>query len=359
MITEKIFQRINSHYEQSLEDTVLIGCQHFLEGQYLLIENLLENGLKPENTYLIGKSYSYNQSIRNDFANKGINVYDYTFDSHKEFDEQFSTNLNTFLTQIKQSNITDNKRVVLLDDGGSLISAANKFDFSNTTAVEQTSSGYSRIKSEIYFPIVNVARSKTKLTYETPHVIECFFNNLNPYLNEKKIQPENCLVIGGGTIGEEVKKQAPFKTDIYDTNNEKSYFKNKQLKDILPDYDMIIGATGNKSIPKELHKNIKKDAILVSISSSDREFDAVHLRKKTSVSNNPHQHYYENGIHLLNSGFPMTFTGSRVAAPTEKIIMTQALMLSGLYESLKYENNEMYGLSDSIQKIISMEVGLQ
>ena len=93
MINGVLFDTIDEHYKESLEDVVLIGCQHFLEGQYKMLTHLFDQNLSPENTYLIGKSYSFNKSIEEDLSKLGASIYTYDFDSHISFDRHIRKHL--------------------------------------------------------------------------------------------------------------------------------------------------------------------------------------------------------------------------------------------------------------------------
>lgn len=346
MATRDLLPKISEKYGTNLENTLLVGCQHFLEGNLELILHLFEQGLRPSDTYLIGKSYSFNEEIAQELESAGSSVHRYSFDSHRSYDVQFEEEIKRFVEALPQTN----KRIICIDDGGHVLSNISKTR--NCVGVEQTSSGYEKIKDSTSIPIVNVARSRAKLHYETPHIVECFLRNLETYLTAHKLKPEKALILGGGHVGKEVQKQISCPAYVFDTDQEKSELYLKELKNTLGEYDLIIGASGTTSITKKEHGQLREGTVLASVSSSDREFDAVHLRKMCSQNDNPHQDYQSNGIYLPNSGFPLTFTGGRTAVSTEHIRLTHALMLAGIYQALDEEVTGVVDLNPAIQETI-------
>ena len=98
-------------------------------------------------------------------------------------------------------------------------------------------------------------------------------------------------------------------------------------------FDIIIGATGNKMMTHNYYDLLKPNTILVSVSSSDREFDAVHLRELSKKKYKTHDDVKYNSLNLLNCGFPINFSGEDiVSVPLEKIQLICALLMLGVCE---------------------------
>ena len=74
--------------------------------------------------------------------------------------------------------------------------------------------------------------------------------------------------------------------------------------------------------------------VLASASSSDREFQAVSLRKLLPKFNNCHTNVVVRNIILLNCGFPINFDGGRISVEMEKIQLTRGLILGAIYLSI-------------------------
>jgi hypothetical protein len=338
-----------NHGLKSLEETVIVGCQHLLNGNYEMIKQLQKNGLKPKNVFLIGKSYSSNSEIMKQFKEFGVHIHNYEYNSHMPFDQLFDEEISIFLDKVNNSRELKNARkVVCIDDGGGILSRIHNLDHKQITGVEQTSSGYHKLKNYNKIPILNIARSHAKLTYETPHIVDCFLTHLQKHIKKLGMNPQKALIMGRGVIGSEIQRKLPLDSFVYEGGS----INNEELSSIISEHDLIIGASGNTSIPFTHHDQIKKGTILASISSSDREFDAVYMRKKHPITNDPHKNYNYNGTYLLNGGFPINFDGNSTSVPTRYIQLTHALMMEGIFESMRLNKVGMYHLPRTKQETI-------
>jgi S-adenosylhomocysteine hydrolase len=240
--------------------------------------------------------------------------------------------------------------VIVVDDGGFVLSKVDKILKTNKLkGVEQTSSGYRKILStEMNFPILNVARSNAKLELESPIIAEAVRGKFDLAIKELNLNPDNVLVIGSGYIGNNItNKFNDYETFNYDIDD------GLKIEKILGDYDVVIGCSGNSSIKPEHYPYLKKNSILVSTSSSDREFSAVHLRRMVKSNTDCHSHLKVGDYYLLNSGFPINFDGSEVSCPIKKIQLTLALMYSGICQVKTIEDKKGFiGLEEEIQKSI-------
>ncbi|MCU6535069.1 hypothetical protein NLL53_27290, partial [Klebsiella pneumoniae] len=85
------------------------------------------------------------------------------------FDTQYTRHVERFFAE-SWARLTAGRtaRVVLLDDGGSLLAVAGAMlDASaDVIGIEQTSAGYAKIVGcALGFPVINIARSAAKLRY--------------------------------------------------------------------------------------------------------------------------------------------------------------------------------------------------
>ncbi len=155
-----------------LSEVYIICAQHLVSTTYSLFHALFKLGLKPSNLSAIGKCYSTDPQAYREMKKMGIDVCPSSliFDSHRPFDKQYRENIKAFIDQrLKSLTNTNYKKIIILDDGGELISAVNTALRGSTTiiGIEQTSSGFHKLKHKnIRFPIINVARSPAKLNYE-------------------------------------------------------------------------------------------------------------------------------------------------------------------------------------------------
>src|SRR5579862_662372 len=150
--------------KSSFRETVIIASQHILYSNYVMFNYLFNLGFNPEKLFIIGKSYSTDQEVSKKFIKKGVYVHSYGYSSFQAFDKQYKLAVDDFLRTIKKkSNFNNAKKIIVIDDGGFLITAIHKekwLDTQKIVAIEQTSSGYDKIKSmKLEFPVINVARS--------------------------------------------------------------------------------------------------------------------------------------------------------------------------------------------------------
>lgn len=325
----------------SLEGVAVIGVQHLFECTYEMFKTLNVSGLDLGKVFLLGKCYSSPDLVIHQMKLSGIHVCPQSsnYDSHKSYDAQFNKKVATFLKNaIKNLNFNECKKLIILDDGGHLINYIHKNAIVfpvPVVAIEQTSSGYNSFKEESVFqmPIFNVARSLAKRKLETPFIIEKFLYRLKSKVGEEKIHASNVLILGNGTIGQALygkMKESNLNVCVFDTisSNKEALFP------LLSRADIIIGCTGTVSLPRKMHRFLKKGVILASISSSDREFDAVSLRKNSPKSKDPYVDVYdkENDILLLQSGFPLNFGQAPLNMPFSKVRITISLLMAAIYE---------------------------
>lgn len=357
-----LLQHVSSSFSSdSLKDVYLIGCQHLLPSTHLMMRSLFDSGLRPERTALIGKCYSTSTITQNLMREEGIYVCPSStqFDSHQSYDSQFQRNMSTFLEDsINKLKIPSHAKLIVLDDGGELLSIINKFSsrFKHIIGIEQTSSGYHKLSGiDLNIPVVNVARCSTKLVMESSMVIEAQIQAMNNALNSLALRPEKALIIGNGALGNHLSQalRAEYQVVCYD--------KIARLSDIheldldLSTFDLIIGATGTPILAEEHFKSLKDNVILVSVSSSDREFNASCLRKEVGRPPNCHADLFIDGVYLLNCGFPINFQGAdEDTIPLEKIQLTIALMFLGVFQGVASHNLQegFVNLSNKNQKIV-------
>jgi S-adenosylhomocysteine hydrolase len=287
----QLLQFVSDQYQDAkLDKTLVISCQHILGTTFDLFEKLFEKGLKPENTFLIGKCYSTNKETFDLFQNNGVHISDlsFSFDSHISFDEQFQLNIEKFFKNIQSKiDIKSFEKVIILDDGGYLIAFSNDFikSFENVVGVEQTTSGYKKIKNlKLNFPVLNIARSKAKLEIESPFIAEIAAQKIESYLEKYNLTNPKILIVGLGFVGTaifELLKKKYFVSGC-DIIHKKCDF-NGDYKGHLDDFNLIIGATGTSAIQPGEFGNFKHSALLASVSSSDREFSAVYLRQLVTM----------------------------------------------------------------------------
>lgn len=344
-----ILEYVETLFDKShLKDTYLIACQHVLPSTHMMIRSMVNLGLDLEKTAIIGKCYSSDLATMENMRNEGIFVCNSSieFDSDLSFDKQFKSYVRSFLhNQLRRMNPKPNDRIIILDDGGVLITEAQSMAdyYTNVIGVEQTSSG-SRFLStlNLKFPVVNIAQSAAKLNFESPLIAKSFVANLENRIKISSLPSQEVLIIGKGAIGSAVYQE--LKNNL-SHHNVFAYDQIAAISEInsleLSCYDLIIGATGNRAVDFSHYENLKPEVVLASVSSSDREFDAVSFRKLSGKKWGIHDDVYYGQKRLLNAGFPLNFSGGKGASvPLLQIQFVCALLFLGVCNSI--ENNPQF-----------------
>lgn len=331
-----------------LQDVYIICAQHLVSTTYSLFHTLLKLGLKPSNLSAIGKCYSTDPQAYEEMKKIGIDVCSSSmeFDSHRPFDDQYRENIKIFIKQrLKKLTGKGFKKIIILDDGGELISAANSILelTENVIGVEQTSSGFRKLKNKkLKFPIINVARSPAKLNYESPIIAKLVVDTLVRRIEKFQLKPREVLIIGNGPIGSQIHEvlKNDYQVSIFDEDSSKSSLSPEEFEKSLRKFDLIIGCTGKTVLGPNQYKLLKKNVILVSASSSDREFDAINLRNKLPLVTNCHENLLSSGIYLVNCGFPINFAAEYREIDTDELQLTRSLLLASILQAYSH-----FGLS--------------
>jgi hypothetical protein len=332
---------ISSFKGPSFSRVKIIGIQHILETTHAMFRSLYDLGLHPENISLLGKCYSTCQAVYEEMIADGIDVSpaSFAYTSHQSFDELFAKEVKSFLTaRIKNLSSKEYDCLIVLDDGGKCISFLSDHLCSSipTAGIEQTSSGYEAIRNlPISFPVINVARSPIKLELESPMIAIAAAERMFYSLQKKELTPDRALIIGGGAIGQAMKDRLSLSMNVivYDPKNMNLDKNVPELSELLGEFPLIIGCTGKTSVPYMLHPFLSSGTTLVSVSSSDREFDAVYFRRHALENNDCRQDLVVDNRLLLRSGFPVNFDGERENIHPDKIQLTMALITAAILQA--------------------------
>ncbi len=350
---------VSQYSDTSLENVRIIACQHILETTHAMFRALYTLGLKPQNVSLIGKCYSTNTEVLEEMRADGLDVSEFStsYQSHTSFDKQYDRYVRKFIeSRVNTDALRTYERVILLDDGGLLIPHAMKacLGLENVIGIEQTSSGYMRLQSLFLpFSVINVARSDAKRLLETPAIAKKLMESLAEKLGHAAIEESKFLLLGGGVIGQAIhsclKERAESK--IFDIDPNRSHLLSTNFHRSLRDYNVIIGCTGSMSLPVTSHSRLRKGTTLISASSSDREFDAVHLRRHLPPTSNCWEDAKWKGLTLVNGGFPINFSGHRQSVSASAIQLTRALLAGAIIQASRDEiaGGQFIALDSGIQ----------
>jgi S-adenosylhomocysteine hydrolase len=346
-----LLHKVFSHYKNLPHDVsniYLVCCQHLLEPQLKMFELLIDFGFKPTYIIMLGKIYSSNTDIIQELKDRGIQVSQPQF-SGVPFDEEHTKNCKTI-----SDSIPKNAEIIILDDGAEMIKAFSTSSHNVLFAVEQTSSGFRKLENtEISFPVINVARSDTKLIQESPFIARLCFERINEYLTKEQVLQPSVLVIGLGPIGEailEIFRQNNFTVEGFDIKHG-----HKDLLSLIHKSkpDIIVGATGSSILSTEDIENLSdtKRLHLISVSSSDREFPVAPFRKNTDT----HTDVQYKNITFVNNGFPITFKGNRLEGTPTEMEKTMCLLGGSIIDAVVngVKGSGLLNISNELEEIIN------
>jgi hypothetical protein len=328
-----------------LKDVVIIGAQHILPSTLTMLRSFFDRGLSPAKVFLLGKCYSTDYETYNELRHLGAYVHPSSleFDKARSFDSVYSGNIKLFVDRILENHsLLKNQLIVVLDDGGELIYYLNNHQNTENlriVALEQTSSGYEKLKhAHLNMSVVNVARSYVKTEYESKIVIQTAIKAFYSSMVSNQGLIKNVLIFGNGALGNILANvlEGQFNISIFDIDPKKSDLSREGYLDNLTNFDLIVGCVGKTILSANEIKKLKPGTILVSLSSSDREFDISELRRNALDISSCHNDFIcPNGVRVLNCGFPINFSGDASCVDIEEFELTRALLTLGALQAIE------------------------
>ena len=219
--TSQLSRLIPSKYtEKTLENTLLIIREHSLISVFNLLKLLEQYGLQPKNTvfYSKGDNSLNRERVDESLKSRGYSVN--TFNSFQTVSRTGKTRdirvLPEITTRIKKElkpmfdrAKKENKKLILFDDGGLLITtvvAEFRNDLSALTGIiETTKAGMHAIEAKKGFPltVVNLANSLIKNAM-SPVIAQSVVYNVRNMLPHIGFIGTAAIVVGYGAIGREV-----------------------------------------------------------------------------------------------------------------------------------------------------------
>jgi len=235
------------------------------------------------------------------------------------------------------------RKILIFDVGGYF---SNSIDIINDNfknklvgIVEDTENGHQKYEryiesslaqnKDLPIPILSVARSPLKEPED--HLVgqaivfstESVLRENNTLLTNKKV-----LVIGYGRLGKSIANTLSVrninvcvydKDPIIQAQALAHGFKTQPRLEAISQADLIIGATGNKSLQRTDFKLLKHCSFVASVTSSDDEFDFGDLVKSMPNNNSCHGvHVFHNDdrmFQLIHNGNAINFLHKGVLGP--------------------------------------------
>lgn len=314
---------------------------HLLQDLLPFIKIFKNSGIRAKNTTIIGKPYPYYGKIDtvSELRKMGFNVL---LAREKEADYNGETVSSKIISSaINQRSKDKNKGIIIVEDGGYCANELINNKSLKTKIigiVEQTTKGQ-RISEEaankklLKYPVYSIAKTRFKNNHEAPLIGRTIAENIRRILNNEHFDGRESLVIGYGSIGENVVYYLDkyLKTNVSIVENNLEKMKNinnkypcyKTLKKALKKCNplIIIGTTGKQSIKYSEIKTLPNKTFLVSSSSDRVEFPMNELELKTPAKRisliypGIEKFIIKNGktnkeIYILAEGYPINFYAS-------------------------------------------------
>lgn len=279
-----ILKKYASNRKNSLEGVAIIWRDHFLEENVGLLNTFVNMGIKPDDILAIdkGDSTKHRFEIAETFKKMGfhVDVLDNTAVANDILLEQGKIIINEFIEKRK------NKKIVILDDGAIVSKIITKHNYENIKAfVELTVTGLKRIneidKSELPYPVLNVAKSKLKRFITYKEIANTIFTRTIELLGGEKLVGRIVIQLGYGDLGEVLAdrySQFGARVIIIEPDvikciiaAEKGYETYRSLEEAIKYIKpfIIVGASGYKSISKEVINQLEDGTFITSGATAD------------------------------------------------------------------------------------------
>ena len=274
--------------EKPLKGARIAGCLHMTIQTAVLIETLIELGA--EVTWSSCNIFSTQDHAAAAIAEKDIQVYAWKGMSEEEFDWCIEQTL--FFGEER------NPLNMILDDGGDLTNMVlDKYPelTQNIKGLsEETTTGvlrlYDRMKDgTLTLPAINVNDSVTKSKFDNKYGCKESAVDAVRRATDIMMAGKRVVVCGYGDVGKGT--AASFKSagsivtvteidPICALQAAMDGYEVKKLETVIGNSDIIVTATGNRDIVKDIHfKSMKDKAIVCNIGHFDNEIDMAWLNK--------------------------------------------------------------------------------
>ncbi len=326
----------------------VIGVQHLLGDTEKLVDALQMAGVEYKDMTMTGKVYSTHLLVGASLRQKGVRVPPLLSSNGTgglRPEDVKAHLLKSVRADLEAVRNDPGAKLLLIDDGGVLIRLVHEEYpdlVGRVRAVEQTTRGIVELEGmKLKFPVVNVARSDAKLTYETPSIGRAvgrvMATRLRLVTGQVGLKPKELLLVGYGAVNTHTAKylaedgrKAGYKVKIYDKSPEArarakadGFEVYETLEEGLPNAEVLLSATGRTGLSLEQAHLLPDNAIVASAGSLTHEID----RRLLSQHESPdlHQPMKED------AHYEDRFAGKKVrlAGRNAELLDRVALMPSG------------------------------
>ncbi len=349
--------------------------QHVLGTQVPTLGAMIDKGLDPRRTTIVGVPYSTSEVSAQALRARGFTVVAPTLDdpralettSHAALAAACASVVDAFRKEAKRNPAA---RLLVLDDGGkaaTLLHTHHK-DLTNVHIVEQTARGITVLAQlpRVLWPVVDVARSQEK-GHEQDKIGKEVVDAVVVELARVGVDVARVAVIGMGVIGTGVARAAQAlgkDVVVWDQDAprraralELGFAVAVDRNDVFARQDVVIGCCGATSIHAKDLALLKSGAALASASSRNIEIDLTPwssplVRAQTLCIEGEGGGRFatqvwgfaDKDILLLHNGFPMNFDGRIETGTAASIAPTRALMFRGAAQAVALRTPGLHAL---------------
>ena len=317
---------------------------HLLPDCPAFVQAFEECGADPQHIFLVGVPYSAKVRVVEALRSK---PYQLTTASNQEMKIKVREALSEAL------GICDgtNKPLLVVEDGGYAVPLLH-MEFPDWLdrclgAVEQTTRGIRQdLEHDLQIPVISIPDSKLKSKFEGPYVGRSVVANVENLLGGPgSLSGITVGVVGCGTVGQSVAdemRSAGASVTVFDkdpvkmvTAKASGFHCASGLLNLASSCKLIIGATGDTSITRDMVLHLSHGAKLVSASSRRVEIDIRQLeavaRWHRPIEGVGTEYTLLNGrtVILLGDGFPINFYGDAEGIPDRNISIVLTLIFRG------------------------------
>ena len=279
-----ILKKYSEERKENLKGVAIIWRDHFLEENVGLLTSFIRMGVDPKDILAIdkGDSTKHRKEITETFKKLGfqVDILDNTAVADDILIEAGRKLVKEFIEKRKD------KKIVILDDGAIVSRILTLHSYENVEAfVELTVTGLKRIKeldkSQLPYPVLNVAKSKLKRFITYKEIANTIFTRSIELLGGEKLVGRTVIQLGYGDLGEVLAdrySQYGARVIVIEPEvmkcieaAERGFTTFRTLEEAVK-YEkpfLIVGASGYRSISKEVIEKLDDGTFITSGATAD------------------------------------------------------------------------------------------
>jgi hypothetical protein len=325
------------------DDSLLFVChQHLLPSVEPLIEYIASHLASPPNVFLLGKPYSTIAGVQDRLGSFGVQPQEHVASLRPGlYVESIVADIRALWARVEQRvKSVSCSKIIVLDEGGYLVSTAPNWLADKLVAVEQTAFRLGVDRSPV--PVIGVATSAAKRYIESEIIASTAVSRLHD--KGWLATGMTCGVVGAGFLGSAIIRELTgegYQVIVYDSESEVTADlspRGKRVgstKEIIRECDLVFGCSGSDCLAGI--DGYPRDMILVSMSSADVEFANL-LVSRSVIREELHQdlvlQHNDSKLVIANGGFPYNFDGVSEHEPFQWMLLTRLLMLAAVSQAL-------------------------